>query len=217
MTVNLRQMAQDEVCFRFESDEDKREFWELYIENNGSKCSNRSLLDILMQDNSTNFKVFVYYNEIFYGYSNNSWKYPTWTEIKEKYKMRDNIVVKLNIGTKGIKQAVDNCIETIKKQQTHRAITLLQSLGYKVEAPYIPPTDEEICERLRFENSKISYVPDWNSTNEKYQVTFDTDRNTYRLESRIYTKNVGVVYTTKEIATQIVAELNEKRFERRDE
>ena len=122
--------------------------------------------------------------------------------------------LQVDVNTKKIREAIELIKEFEKEVKLKDAITLLQSLGYKVEAPYIPPTDEEICERLRFENSKISYVPDWSSTSEKYQVTFDTDRNTYRLESRIYTKNVGVVYTTKEIATQIVVELNDKRFER---
>ena len=131
--------------------------------------------------------------------------------------MKDKIIVKPNIYTKGIKQAVYNCIKNSKQSQTHQAITLLQSLGYKVEAPYTEPTDEEICARILTENKKINYVPDWSSASEKYQVTLDTDRNTYRLASRIYTKDIGVVYTTKEIATQIVVELNEKRFERRDE
>ena len=135
--INLRQMAEDEVCFRFESNADKREFWELF---SGSKYSNRNLTDILMQDNATHFKIFVYHNEIFYAYSKNSWKYPTWTEIKERYEMKDDVI----FNVKGVKQAVDNCIKNIKELQTHQAITLLQSLGYKVEAPYTEPTDEEM-------------------------------------------------------------------------
>lgn len=101
--INLRQMAEDEVVFKFESDEDKREFWELYIENNGSKYSNRNLTDILMQDNTTHFKIFIYHNEIFYAYSNNSWKYPTWTQIKERYKMKDWTEDKSRVGDRIVK------------------------------------------------------------------------------------------------------------------
>ena len=122
--------------------------------------------------------------------------------------MKDDVI----FNVKGVKQAVDNCIKNIKELQTHQAITLLQSLGYKVEAPYTEPTDEEIVERIKFENSKIGYVPDWKDGTEcKYCIEHN---RVYDVDGTFDFKLIGTVYTTKEIATQIVAELNEKRFER---
>lgn len=129
--------------------------------------------------------------------------------------MKDNIVVKPNIYTKGIKQAVDNCTETIKQSQTNQAITLLQSLGYKVEAPYTEPTDEEICVRILAENKKIGYVADTKNSDSKYYIYYDNDYNKYKYDYMKYSKLFFVmIYTTQSIASQIVVELNEKRFER---
>lgn len=127
--------------------------------------------------------------------------------------------IQVDVNTKKIMEAIESIKELEREHNLHQVITLLQSLGYTITPPYIPPpyippTDEEILARIKAENSKIGYVADWISTDGKYQVTLDTDRGVYRVASRIYTKDIGVIYTTKEIATQIVVELNEKRFER---
>ena len=212
MKLNLRTMAEDGAVFRFESDEDKREFWELYIKNDGSKYSNRSLTDILMQDNSTNFKVFVYYNEIFYCYSNNSWKYPTWTEIRGKY-MKNNEIEKL---AKNIYKALSNSLNIITENELNKAKVLLEKNGYKIESPYTPPTDSEIIARINAENKKVGYVPDWNDDSLKSVICYGHDSKTYYNISVCESDYLGAIYTTYEIAQQIVAELNEKRFVRVD-
>ena len=42
MKLNLRQLAEDEVVFRLETDKDRGEFWELFIKNRGCTFNNHS-------------------------------------------------------------------------------------------------------------------------------------------------------------------------------
>lgn len=209
--INLRKMAEDEVVFRFESDEDRKEFWELYVKNDG----NRNVC-MLGRWNYVNLWIFEKYNKITFNFNNDETHLQTWTEIKEKYRMKSikDLTFNVNIDTKEIKQAVDDCIETIKQSQVQQAITLLQSQGYKVEEPYKEPTDEDIIERIKFENKKIGYDADWhNEDEERFYIAYDKF-NKYEHGRSNYYKGLGITYTTQEIATKIVTELNEKRFER---
>lgn len=208
MNLNLTQMAQDEVAFRFESDEDRKEFWELYIENGGSTEYGRNLFNLA----STNIiKLFRYQGtkEITYIdiYRDGLL---TWTQIKGLYNMNKDV----NIADKIIKELSNEYgFKTINKIE--EAISLLQSHGYKVEAPYTDPTDEEICERVKAENEKAGYVVDWKDEyGNKYFINYDHTEKSYEYSSRRSYEMIGLVYTTKQIAETIVDELNEGRFVR---
>ena len=40
MRLNLRQLAESNITFRLETDEDRAEFWELFIKNRGCTFNN---------------------------------------------------------------------------------------------------------------------------------------------------------------------------------
>lgn len=143
----------------------------------------------------------------------------TWTDMKEIYGMKTIKDLKVSIQIDAITDKVIEAIESIeeleKKVKIKEAITLLQSQGYKVEAPYKEPSDEEIVARVKWENEKIGYVADWNDFDEcKYTIIYNYENYKYELDGRGYRKAIGEIYTTKEIACKIIDELNEKRFER---
>ena len=75
--INLRKMAEDEMVFRFESNEDRREFLELT-----ELRETTSLLYVhcirLNKDNTFT----LYCNNVL-----NEYTIPTWTEIKDRYGM----------------------------------------------------------------------------------------------------------------------------------
>ena len=97
----------------------------------------------------------------------------------------------------------------------NQAISLLESHGYKVEAPYGDPTDEEIYERIRHENEKAGWTADWDKLiDEKYYILYSHRINRYTKECAISCRSLSETYTTKEIAEQMVDELNEGRFVR---
>lgn len=76
--INLRQMAQDEIIFRFESNADKREFWELYIKNSGDRYNNHiSNFAKLWRCEDGKLYIDNYKYNLTHEY------YPTWTEIKD--------------------------------------------------------------------------------------------------------------------------------------
>ena len=100
-------------------------------------------------------------------------------------------------------------IEKNDEAELNQAKVLLEKNGYKVESPYIQPTDEEIIARLKIDNKKhngiFNYYIFYSSRGE---YTWGADGDDERV--------LGVTYTTQSIAQQIVAELNEKRFVRVD-
>ena len=106
-------------------------------------------------------------------------------------------------------EAIDKIKELDNKHKINQAITLLQSNGYKVEPPYIQPTDDVIIARLKIDNKKhngiFNYYIFYSSRGE---YTWGADGDDERV--------LGVTYTTQSIAKQIVEELNEKRFVRVD-
>ena len=96
-----------------------------------------------------------------------------------------------------------------------QAISLLESHGYKVEAPYVDPTDEEICERIRHENEKAGWTADQDKLiDEKYYILYSHRINRYTKECAISCRSLSETCTTKEIAEQMVDELNEGMFVR---
>ena len=96
-----------------------------------------------------------------------------------------------------------------------QAISLLESHGYKVEAPYVDPTDEEICERIRHENEKAGWTADLDEIiDKKYYILYSHRINRYTKECVFSCRSLSETYTTKEIAEQMVDELNEGRFVR---
>lgn len=194
MKLNLHQLAEDEVVFRFESDEDRIEFFK----NIDSITTEPSWEIDYVVINNKNGITFYRDKSLVNKY------YPTWKEIKERY-MNDKEIEKL---AKNIYKALTNTI-TDNQNELSQAIALLQSNGYKVEPPYISPTDEEIIARLKIDNKKhngiFNYYIFYSSRGE---YTWGADGDDERV--------LGVTYTTQSIAQQIVAELNEKRFVRVD-
>ena len=128
--------------------------------------------------------------------------------------MNDKEIEKL---AKNIYKALTNTIADNQTELT-QAIALLQSNGYTLTPPYIPPTDDEIIARIVSENEKVGYVADWNdeSIGKYYIVYGNAYRNYTSMYSNSTVKSIGVTYTTQSIAKQIVAELNEKRLVRVD-
>lgn len=196
--ISLRKMAEDEVVFRFESDEDSREFWDLYVKNDGNMDGNRSL-SVLRKHKTWNLWIYKEYYKITFNAYSDERNIPSWTEIKERYRE------KLNVD---INEVVENSIRIMKNVEIENARKLLELYGYKVEAPYQEPTDEEIIERIKFENEK---APQSDIELNCYIYKKHGDYNMWN--SREY-KILGVIYTTQSIADKLVAELNEKRFER---
>ena len=125
---------------------------------------------------------------------------PTWTEIKEKY-MDDKEM-----------EAMDKIKELDNKHKITQAIALLQSNGYTLTPPYIQPTDDEICERIKSMNEEFGYVADFSVVDNKYYIYFVDNKYDYGGSQTC--KILNTPYTTQSIAQQIVAELNEKRFVR---
>ena len=217
MNINLRKLAESNITFRFETDEDRAEFWELFIKNRGCTFNNHrsELLNYAKLWEDESGKLYIDNYKYIMGRELVS----TWTEIKEKY-MNDKEILKptdykqfaeniAKILTKSLNIIEENKIEVAKK--------LLQSNGYKVEPPYIPPTDSEIIARIVAENEKVGYVADWNNLEEgKFYIYFDNNLKDWDYDSKKVVEILGAPYTTQSIAKQIVEELNEKRFVRVD-
>ena len=93
MKLDLRQLAQSNITFRLETDDDRDEFWELFIKNRGCTFNNHrsELLNYakLWEDESGK----LYIDN--YKYIMGRESVPTWTEIKEKY-MNDKEIAELN-------------------------------------------------------------------------------------------------------------------------
>ena len=208
MNLNLHQLAQSNIIFRLETDDDRDEFWELFIKNRGCTFNNHrsELLNYAKLWEDESGKLYIDNYKYIMGRELVS----TWTEIKEKY-MNDKEIEKL---AKNIYKALTNTI-TDNQNELSQAIALLQSNGYKVEPPYIPATDEEIIARIVSENQKVGYVADWNNEDEqKFFVYFDNNLKEWDFDAKRVNKILGVVYTNYTISRQIVEELNEKRFVR---
>ena len=107
-----------------------------------------------------------------------------------------------------ISKVLTNSLNHITDTELHRAKVLLEKNGYTLTPPHIQPTDEEICERIKAMNEEVGYSPD------KYFIYFSTCNNRWEVTTNTLDKVLGVTYTTKSIAKQIVAELNEKRLVR---
>jgi nitric oxide synthase oxygenase domain/subunit len=120
----------------------------------------------------------------------------------------------VNIADKIIKElSNDYGFKTINKIE--EAISLLQSHGYKVEAPYTDPTDKEICERIRHENEKAGWTADWSDFScVKCVIYYSNEEKKWFYWELVESEIIGMTYTSIEIAETIVAELNEKRFVR---
>ena len=136
---------------------------------------------------------------------------PTWTEIKEKY-MNDKEIAEFIEKITPRMEAIAKIKELVNKHKINQAITILQSLGYTLTPPYIQPTDEEICERIKSMNEEFGYVADFSVVDNKYYIYFVDNKYDYGGSQTC--KILNTPYTTQSIAQQIVAELNEKRFVR---
>ena len=169
------------------------------------------------------------YNSEFYKVTNNGSNYLIhkntaceYAQIKEKYMKDKEIAEFIEKITPRIKEEIDNSIEAIdkikeldNKYKIEIAITLLEQNGYTLTPPYIEPTDEEICERIKAENEEVGYENNWNDgSTDKYYIYYNYSGEEYDYGSRQTCEILGVTYTTQSIAKQIVAELNEKRFVR---
>ena len=88
--------------------------------------------------------------------------YPTWKEIKEKY-MKDNEIaesiyrkiattIKEDIDKNIVNELIDRTFMILKENEIEVAKDILQSLGYTLTPPYVPPTDEDILARIVLEN-----------------------------------------------------------------
>ena len=91
--------------------------------------------------------------------------------------------------------------------QIEDAIALLKVSGYTIAPPRI--TEEQAIERIKEENEKIGYVPNWEDGNEdKYFLYYDNRIKKYETAFNNYNNIFGVTYTKKEIAEKICKELN---------
>ena len=154
------------------------------------------------------------YNSEFYKVTNNGSNYLIhkntaceYAQIKEKY-MKDKEIENI---AKNIYKALTNTIAD-NHNELSRAIILLQSNGYSITPPYIQPTDDEICERIKSMNEEVGYVADFSVVDNKYYIYFVDNKYDYGGSQTC--KILNTPYTTQSIAQQIVAELNEKRFVR---
>ena len=212
MKLNLRQLAQSNITFRFETDEDRDEFWELFIKNRRCTFNNHrsELLNYakLWEDESGK----LYIDN--YKYIMGRKLVPTWTGIKEKY-MNDKeiaeFIEKITPRMEVDIEAMDKIKELNNKHKISQAITLLESQGYTLTPPYIPPTDDEIIARIVLENQKVGFLN--SRTDDKCYICYK-DNYWKRGYEDINNRVLGVTYTTQSIAKQIVAELNDKRFVR---
>ena len=112
-----------------------------------------------------------------------------------------------------MKKIVKYPIEELTNELS-QAIALLQSNGYTLTPPYIQPTDDEICDRIKSMNEEVGYVADFSVVDNKYYIYFVDNKYDYGGSQTC--KILNTPYTTQSIAKQIVAELNEKRLERVD-
>lgn len=208
MKLNLRQLSESNITFRLETDDDRDEFWGLYVEQDGNMDGDRSR-EMLNRHDCWELWIYSKYDKVAFNVVSNDNTILSWTEIKEKY-------MKLNIEyTNGEISNMEVVIENNAESELNRAKVLLEKNGYKVELPYIQPTDEEICERIEAMNEEVGYVADWNNSNmNKYFIRFDNEYKEYTYTFTDYKRNIGAIYTTYEIAQQITEELNEKRFVR---
>ena len=205
MRLNLRQLAQSNIIFRFETDDDRAEFWHLYVEQNGNMDGNRNR-KMLNRHDCWELWIYSEYDKVTFNVVTNNNNIPTWTETKEKY-MNDKKIENL---AKNIYKAVTNTI-TDNHNELSQAIALLQSNGYTLTPPYTQPTDEEICERIKAMNEEVGYENNWNDgSTDKYYIYYNYSREEYDYGSRQTCEILGATYTTQPIAQQIVAELNEK-------
>ena len=218
MRLNLRQLAQSNITFRLETDEDRAEFWELFIKNRGCTFNNHrsELLNYAKLWEDESGKLYIDNYKYIMGRELVS----TWTEIKEKYMNDKEIAEFIEKITPRMEidiEAIDKIKELDNKHKINQAKLLLEQNGYTLTPPYIEPTDEEICERIKAENEKVGYVVDWNDEEEqKFFIYFDNNLKEWDFDAKRVNKIPGVTYTTQSIAQQIVAELNEKRFVRVD-
>ena len=216
MRLNLRQLAQSNITFRLETDEDRAEFWELFIKNRGCTFNNHrsELLNYAKLWEDESGKLYIDNYKYIMGRELVS----TWTEIKEKY-MNDKeiaeFIEKITLRMEVDIEAIDKIKELDNKHKISQAKLLLEQNGYTLTPPYIEPTDEEIIARIVAKNEKVGYVADWNDGSmDKYYVYYNYSGEEYNYGSRQTCEILGVTYTTQSIAKQIVAELNEKRFVR---
>ena len=114
-----------------------------------------------------------------------------------------------------ISKVLTNSLNLITDTELNKAKVLLDKNGYTLTPPYIPPTDSEICERIRVENEKARHFADWNNLEEgKFFIYFDNNLKDWDYDFKKVVEILGTPYTTQSIAKQIVEELNEKRFVR---
>lgn len=111
-----------------------------------------------------------------------------------------------------IAKALTNSLKLMTENEISQAKLLLEQNGYKVEPPYIPPTDSEICERIKSMNEEVGYVADFSVVDNKYYIYFVDNKYDYGGSQTC--KILNTPYTTQSIAQQITTELNEKRFVR---
>lgn len=179
-TLNLRQLAESNITFRLETEEDVKEVLELT-----DLKQNESLLEFSYITLNKDY-TFTFYNK---DYEHNPY-YPTWTEIKERYvevKITNQAIIPLlqsiekpNTKLKELyseqevivdkidtvrhfcnRKLIEELTEKLIENMKHVEIELMR-LNILEKLPYIEPTESEICERIKFENDKVDYSQDWN-------------------------------------------------------
>jgi len=128
------------------------------------------------------------------------------------YGLKDKTIISYEEFIGGNNMNDNEILKLITENEISQAKLLLERNGYKVEPPYIPPTDSEICERIKSMNEEVGYVADFSVADNKYYIYFVDNKYDYGGSQTC--KILNTPYTTQSIAKQIVAELNEKRFVR---
>jgi len=128
------------------------------------------------------------------------------------YGLKDKTIISYEEFIGGNNMNDNEILKLITENELSQAKLLLEQNGYKVEPPYIPPTDSEICERIKSMNEEVGYVADFSVVDNKYYIYFVDNKYDYGGSQTC--KILNTPYTTQSIAKQIVAELNEKRFVR---
>lgn len=99
--------------------------------------------------------------------------------------------------------------QTPTTTQIEDAIALLKVSGYTITPPRI--TEEQAIEKIKEENEKIGYMPNWEDEDEfKYSIYFNSKKKSYSFDFFSNYRYLSVTYTTEEIAEKICKELNGK-------
>lgn len=162
-----------------------------YEEGEGDKMENKIKVRIVKTDGSNWYKVGEEYEVYVDGDNRNYYKF---SESRTIEKIHCEIIENESPYMPTTTQIED-------------AIALLKVSGYTITPPKI--TEEQAIERIKEENEKIGYVPNWEDEDEdKYLIYRDGYNLKYEYRHNKMEKSIGVTYTTKEIAEKICKQLN---------